>query len=68
MLLTLLYIFIGIVIVQLFYYLGIFREFVFSQPAENNPKRIPVSVILYAKNNAGRGTKNNAITTEPNLP
>jgi len=52
MLLTLLYIFIGIVIVQLFYYLGIFREFVFSQPAENNPKRIPVSVILYAKNNA----------------
>jgi len=52
MLILLLYLFIGIVLIQLFYYLGIFREFVFSQPAENNPKRIPVSIIVYAKNHA----------------
>ena len=52
MALLLLYIFIGIIVVHLFYYLGIFTGFSFSKPSENNPKKIPVSVIVYAKNQA----------------
>lgn len=48
----LLYVFIAIVIVQLFYYLGVFSSFSFSKENENNPKRIPVSVIVYARNQA----------------
>lgn len=46
------YIFIGLIVIQLFYYLGIFSGFAFSKPNENNPKKIPVSVIVYAKNQA----------------
>lgn len=48
----LLYVFIGIVVVQLFYYLGVFSSFSFSKENENNPKRIPISVIVYARNQA----------------
>ena len=48
----LLYIFIAIVVVQLFYYLGVFSSFSFSKQNENNPKRIPISVIVYARNQA----------------
>lgn len=48
----LLYVFIAVVIVQLFYYLGVFSSFSFSKENENNPKRIPVSVIIYARNQA----------------
>lgn len=47
-----LYVFIGIVVVQLFYYLGVFSSFSFSKENENNPKRIPISVIVYARNQA----------------
>ncbi len=52
MALLLLYIFIGIIVTQAFYYLGIFTGFAFSKPSENNPKKIPVSVIVQAKNQA----------------
>jgi len=52
MLSLLLYVFIAIVLIQLFYYLGVFSSFSFSKESENNPKRIPVSVILYARNQA----------------
>lgn len=48
----LLYVFIAIVVVQLFYYLGVFSGFSFSKENENNPKRIPISVIVYARNQA----------------
>ncbi len=48
----LLYVFIAIVVVQLFYYLGVFSSFSFSRENENNPKRIPISVIVYARNQA----------------
>lgn len=48
----LLYAFIAIVVVQLFYYLGVFANFSFSRANENNPKRIPISVIVYARNQA----------------
>lgn len=52
MTLYLLYFLIGIVTVQLFYYLGVFSGFVFSKSTENNSKKIPVSVIVYSKNQA----------------
>lgn len=52
MLSLLLYVFIAIVFIQLFYYLGVFSSFSFSKESENNPKRIPVSVIVYARNQA----------------
>lgn len=52
MLSLLLYVFIAIVLIQLFYYLGVFSSFSFSKETENNPKRIPVSVIVYARNQA----------------
>ena len=46
------YVFIGIVVIQLFYYLGIYSKFAFAKPQTSNPKRIPVSVIVCAKNEA----------------
>lgn len=52
MTLYLLYFLIGIIIIQLFYYLGVFSGFVFSKPTENNSKKLPVSVIIYSKNQA----------------
>ncbi|RZJ67079.1 MAG: glycosyltransferase [Flavobacterium sp.] len=39
-----------IVFVQFLYYVVIFGKFAFSKPQKSNPKRIPVSVIVCAKN------------------
>ena len=46
------YFFIVIVAVQLFYYLGIFSKFAFAKPQKSTPKKIPISVIVCAKNEA----------------
>lgn len=46
------YVFIGIVAIQLLYYVGIFSKFAFAKPQIITPKRIPVSVIVCAKNEA----------------
>lgn len=46
------YVFIGVVLVQLIYYVGIFSKFAFAKPQASTPKRIPVSVIVCAKNEA----------------
>ncbi|RED19495.1 cellulose synthase/poly-beta-1,6-N-acetylglucosamine synthase-like glycosyltransferase [Flavobacterium cutihirudinis] len=50
MLITLFYFFIAIVVVQLFYYLGVFGKFAFAKPQEVTQKKLPVSVIVCAKN------------------
>jgi hypothetical protein len=50
MLTILFYFFIAIVVVQLFYYLGVFGKFAFAKPQEITPKKLPVSVIVCAKN------------------
>jgi glycosyltransferase involved in cell wall biosynthesis len=50
MLITLFYFFIAIVIIQVFYYLGIFGKFAFAKPQEITSKKLPVSVIVCAKN------------------
>jgi len=50
MLITLFYFFIAIVFIQLFYYLGIFGKFAFAKPQQITPKKLPVSVVVCAKN------------------
>ncbi|WPO79405.1 glycosyltransferase [Flavobacterium sp. KACC 22761] len=50
MLTILFYVFIAIVVVQLFYYLGVFGKFAFAKQQEVTPKKLPVSVIVCAKN------------------
>jgi glycosyltransferase involved in cell wall biosynthesis len=50
MLIFIFYFFIAIVVVQLFYYLGVFSKFAFAKAQTLTPKNIPVSVIVCAKN------------------
>ncbi|MBC7606572.1 MAG: glycosyltransferase [Burkholderiales bacterium] len=50
MLILTFYLFIGIVAIQLFYYLVIFGKFAFAKTQKSSPKRIPISVIVCAKN------------------
>jgi glycosyltransferase involved in cell wall biosynthesis len=51
-LLILLYFFIGIIIIQTFYYLFVFRKFSFAKHKTIKAKSVPVSVIICAKNEA----------------
>lgn len=44
------YIFVGIIAIQLVYYLGIFSRFAFGKIPTSNAKKIPISVIICAKN------------------
>ena len=44
------YLFIGIVAIQLFYYVVVFGKFAFAKIQKSTPKRIPISVIVCAKN------------------
>lgn len=46
------YVFIAVVVIQLVYYLIIFGKFAFAQAQEITPKKVPVSVIVCAKNDA----------------
>jgi len=52
MALTLLYILGIFLIILLIFQLGIFAGSVFARPVDTQAKRIPISVIVYAKNNA----------------
>ena len=62
------YLFIGIVAIQLFYYLVVFGKFAFSKIAKNNPKRIPISVIVCAKNEQENVQKFLPILAEQDYP
>lgn len=44
------YIFIAVIAIQLFYYLVVFGKFAFAKAQKSTPKKIPVSVIVCAKN------------------
>lgn len=68
MLITLFYFFIAIVFIQIFYYLGVFGKFAFSKPQEITPKRIPVSVIVCAKNEEENVKKYIPLLAEQNYP
>jgi glycosyltransferase involved in cell wall biosynthesis len=50
MLILILYLFIFIVVVQIVYYLVVFGKFAFAKAQKITPKRIPISVIVCAKN------------------
>ena len=50
MLIIILYFFIFIVAVQFLYYLGVFGKFAFAKAQKVMPKKIPISVIVCAKN------------------
>jgi len=46
------YVFIGVVVLQMVYYLGVYGKFAFAKPLSITTKRLPVSVIVCAKNDA----------------
>jgi len=52
----------------IFYYLIVFSKFAFAKPQKITPKRIPVSVIVCAKNEAENVTKFIPLLAEQNYP
>ena len=55
MLLSIFCLFIAVVVVQFLYYIVIFGKFSFAKPQAVTPKRIPISVIVCAKNEEENG-------------
>ncbi|MFD1601744.1 glycosyltransferase [Flavobacterium artemisiae] len=68
MLIYIFYFFIAIVVVQLFYYLGIFGKFAFAKPQQITPKNISVSVIVCAKNEEENVKKYIPLLAEQDYP
>lgn len=62
------YLFIVIVAIQLFYYLIIFGKFAFAKAQKSTPKRISISVIVCAKNEAENVAKYIPLLAEQNYP
>lgn len=62
------YVFIGIVILQFVYYIGIFGKFSFGKSQNDSPKRIPISVIVCAKNEEENIKKFVPLLLEQNYP
>ena len=52
MLVSIFSLFIAVVCIQFLYYIVIFSKFSFAKPQNATPKRIPISVIVCAKNEA----------------
>lgn len=68
MLHLLFYALIGIGIIQLFYYLVVFGKFSFLKNNDSTPKRIPISVIVCAKNEEENVQKFVPLLLEQNYP
>lgn len=68
MLTFLFYFFIVIVALQLFYYVVVFGKFAFSTCPQNNPKKIPISVIVCAKNEEDNVVKFIPLLAEQEYP
>ncbi|RBN50216.1 glycosyltransferase [Flavobacterium psychrolimnae] len=68
MLILILYFFIFIVAVQILYYLGVFGKFAFAKTQKVTPKRIPISVIVCAKNEEENVTNFIPLLAEQNYP
>ncbi|KQS47334.1 MULTISPECIES: glycosyltransferase [Flavobacterium] len=62
------YAFIGVVALQLFYYIVVFGKFSFAKPQKSTPKRIPISVIVCAKNEEENVKKFVPLLAEQNYP
>ncbi len=65
---TILYFFIAIVVIQLFYYLIVFAKFSFARAQEIVPQNIPVSVIVCAKNEEENVIRYIPLLLEQNYP
>lgn len=68
MLILILYFFIFIVVVQISYYLGVFGKFAFAKAQMITPKRIPISVIVCAKNEEENAATFIPLLAEQNYP
>lgn len=68
MLTIILYFFIAIVVIQLSYYLGVFSKFSFAKTQNITTKRIPISVIVCAKNEAENAVKYIPLLIEQDYP
>jgi glycosyltransferase involved in cell wall biosynthesis len=68
MLILILYFFIFIVVVQISYYLGVFGKFAFTKAQKVTPKRIPISVIVCAKNEEENVVNYIPLLAEQNYP
>jgi glycosyltransferase involved in cell wall biosynthesis len=66
--LVLLSIFIGLAVIQLVYYLFVFGQFAFAKAQKITPKRIPISVIVCAKNEEENVAKYIPLLAEQNYP
>lgn len=62
------YLFILVVTFQLFYYLIVFGKFAFTKTQKSNLKKIPISVIVCAKNEAENVTKFVPLLAEQEYP
>lgn len=62
------YLFIVVVAIQLIYYVVIFGKFAFAKGQKSNPKRIPISVIVCAKNEAVNVAKYVPLLAEQDYP
>ncbi|RXR29399.1 glycosyltransferase [Flavobacterium piscinae] len=62
------YVLIGVTVIQLLYYVLVFGKFSFSKVQKSNPKRIPISVIVCAKNEAEQVKKFVPLLAEQNYP
>jgi len=60
--------FIVVVAIQLVYYLFVFGKFAFAKPHKSNPKRISISVIVCAKNEADNVAQFIPILAEQDYP
>ena len=68
MLILIFYFFIFIVAVQILYYLGVFGKFAFAKAQKITPKKIPISVIVCAKNEAENSVNFIPLLAEQNYP
>lgn len=68
MLILILYFFIAVVAIQIAYYLGVFGNFAFAKAQKITPKRIPISVIVCAKNEEENVAKFIPLLAEQNYP
>lgn len=68
MLILILYLFVAVVLVQLSYYLIVFGKFAFAKAQTVTPKRISVSVIVCAKNEAENVAKFIPLLAEQEYP
>ena len=66
--LIILYIFIVLAAIQLAYYLGVFGKFAFAKAQKITPKRIPISVIVCAKNEEENVANYIPLLAEQNYP